>query len=1166
MNSGFPWQIDGVDRRARDTAQEAARRAGMSVGEWLDTIILNSARPAEAMTRGRDSERRFTAPGTGTPSDADRPPNGQMAASVGDDRRSQGGQTPERGNTILDLPHATNSTGEDTFLRAAELVERLSQARAAERYRPAVDEGFARIHDRLDGLTHRLGALLAQQSTSTGLMREPRPEAPPEVAHVIANIDRRLDQLMASGRAEFDRHPDPVDDTSVGPEPYGTPLNPPAANSLDQALLEIADRQRALDAGIATDSTPRSSHELPGSLPRARTQDLTELEQQLRQINIQLEELKQPCTIDKAVDTLRDDLAEIGVMLQEAMPRKAVEALETEIRSLAGRIDQTREAGADGAVLAGVERTLSDMRDALRNLMPAEGLVGVNQAVADLSRKIDLIGTNARDPMALEQLEEAIVAMRGIASQVASNDALTRLTGEVRALSEKVDQVTTSSSSAVLAALEGRIATLADALEAHNHRDHGVPRHADLAGDGAVDKFEESQLKRSDHTALGHLEDRIAKLVEKLDASDGRLQHLEAIEHGLAELLIHLERYRTADHAASQMAAPPEVAAIVRDVADLRQSEQQTQDALEAVHGTLGHVVDRLAMIEGSLREPAAPSAASSPSQEAWQPTWPLRQSGTANASVDVTSAAPRSSDVVSSPSLSPTADRVNESVLRSAPTTTSPPAERRAIDPNLPPDHPLEPRTGAARGRAANSPADRIAASEAALAGTKPPVAPDSAGSSNFIAAARRAAQAAGRDNVAKKQAGVPKDSPDAATKLTSRLGRLRALLTGAAAFVIVLGTVQIVRNFLDTPSEPEVSAPSVTQTSPPPSPAPVSEPAPQPPAPANPVPSTSPPSTGRESSLQPAVDGATGTAAPAAAPVVPQSKPEPPKPPVPPNEITGTIQRWSGLANLPSTPKAAPPPVTTPPAIAPETIPAAFGTALRAAASKGDPAAQYEVAIRFADGRGVTQNMTEAAGWFERAAKQGLAPAQFRLGGLYEKGLGVKKDLEAARHLYLAAGEAGNGKALHNLAVLYAEGFDGKPDYQVAAKWFRKAADFGIADSQYNLAILYGRGIGLEQNLIEAYKWFALAARDGDAEAAKKRDEIGARLDQQALAAASRAVQAWQAQPQPDAAIEVKTPAGGWEGMAAAPSPAAPSSRRKPQPPTPVPTLELSPSRTTR
>jgi localization factor PodJL len=125
-----------------------------------------------------------------------------------------------------------------------------------------------------------------------------------------------------------------------------------------------------------------------------------------------------------------------------------------------------------------------------------------------------------------------------------------------------------------------------------------------------------------------------------------------------------------------------------------------------------------------------------------------------------------------------------------------------------------------------------------------------------------------------------------------------------------------------------------------------------------------------------------------------------------------------------------------------------------------------------------------------------------------------------------------------MHNLAVLYAEGVDGKPDYSTAAKWFRNASDHGVADSQYNLGVLYARGIGIEQNLTEAYKWFALAAREGDKEAAKKRDDVGARLDQLTLTAARAAVEAWTAQPQPEAATEVKAPAAGWDAAAAAPA----------------------------
>jgi localization factor PodJL len=226
-------------------------------------------------------------------------------------------------------------------------------------------------------------------------------------------------------------------------------------------------------------------------------------------------------------------------------------------------------------------------------------------------------------------------------------------------------------------------------------------------------------------------------------------------------------------------------------------------------------------------------------------------------------------------------------------------------------------------------------------------------------------------------------------------------------------------------------------------------------------------------------------------------------------------------------------------------DTLPPAIGgPALRAAATAGDMSAQYEIAVRFGEGRGVARNERQAAYWLELAAKQGLAPAQFRLGGYYEKGIGVKKDLAAARDFYLAAAAKGNAKAMHNLAVLYADGVNGRPDYHTAALWFRKAADRGITDSQYNLAILYARGSGEPQNYAEAYKWFALAAKQGDVEAANKRDDIAAQLDEATLAAADLLVKSWKPEPQPDDAIKVKAPPGGWD---AAVQPPKPKSRTK-------------------
>jgi localization factor PodJL len=122
------------------------------------------------------------------------------------------------------------------------------------------------------------------------------------------------------------------------------------------------------------------------------------------------------------------------------------------------------------------------------------------------------------------------------------------------------------------------------------------------------------------------------------------------------------------------------------------------------------------------------------------------------------------------------------------------------------------------------------------------------------------------------------------------------------------------------------------------------------------------------------------------------------------------------------------------------------------------------------------------------------------------------------------------------------------GKPEYKTAYTWFRKAASFGVADSQYNLGILYARGIGVEQNLSESYKWFALAAQQGDQDAGRKRDDVGGRLDPQSLVAAKLAAQTFTVESQPEEAITVKAPPGGWDRPAAASAaPAAPTTKSK-------------------
>ena len=194
-------------------------------------------------------------------------------------------------------------------------------------------------------------------------------------------------------------------------------------------------------------------------------------------------------------------------------------------------------------------------------------------------------------------------------------------------------------------------------------------------------------------------------------------------------------------------------------------------------------------------------------------------------------------------------------------------------------------------------------------------------------------------------------------------------------------------------------------------------------------------------------------------------------------------------------------------------EMPPAMVGpTSLRLAAQSGDPSAQFAVAARLGEGRGVAQSLDEAARWYQRSAQGGFALAQYRLGTYYERGFGVPKDPARAAAWYARAAEQGNVKAMHNVAVLNTGREGAAADYDVAVKWFTKAASHGLRDSMFNLGILYESGLGVEQDYANAYKYLALAARAGDAQAVKRLASVRARLLPARAGAVDDAVAAWQ------------------------------------------------------
>lgn len=1046
------------------------------------------------------------------------------------------------------------------------------------------------IHQRLDAITQQIERISKPAQRQDAARQDVSREqgVARQLNDAISRLDARLSQISKPQQPQIQRPPpspvdtrqrqaDAVERAAAQVYRSSPPLSPA---SFDVAVAEITARQSELDGFTPRQMPPRAAPPIaptaapyaPPAAPPAPAYtppppqpgpDFSSLERHLLKITSQIESLQRPDNTEQAIAAFRSELAEIRAAITEAMPRRAIESIENEIRSLHRRIDETRSNGTDGQVLSGIERALSDIKQVLRTLTPAEQLTGYDEAIRNLGAKLDLILRANDDPSTVQQLEGAISALRAIVSNVASNEALARLSEDVQLLSSKVDQVTRASGQGdSFAVLEQRIAALTAALETRERpQPSESTEHLEAAIRALSDRFDRMQVGNDSASTFAHLEQRVSYLLERIEAaSDPRNGNLSRVEDGLHDILRHLERQQAtyAALAESRNSAPPPDTGMVdlvkRELSDIRfnqaETNRHTQDSLEAVHSALGHVVDRLSLIEGDLRavrtappapapqpmpmpmaapmEPAAMAREPRQQPPKYDPKPELPNPAAAQGAQAAFVAAPREFHAAASPPPVPQATpplppRAISEILEPH---TAP--ARAALAPELPPDHPLEPGTRPG-GRIA-TPSERIAASESAISGIPtPPKEPVS--SSSFIAAARRAAQAAAAQpektgRAAKAGADRSKDKgKDGGSTITSKI---RSLLVGASVVVIVLGTFKMAMTLLDGGTPPTPQAMDNTSSEP----APLAPPPPvetKPAAPEQITPSmTSPTPIGRQSQNSAAP-------APAANPASSASVEIPPAPAAAPPQASSDV-----TGALSGTSRARLGHVQVPPS---EKLPDAIGgPALRTAAMKGDATAAYEIGMRFAEGKGVATNYDEAAKWYDRAAQAGVIPATFRLGTLYEKGLGVKKDADIARRYYTQAAERGNAKAMHNLAVLDADGGGRGANYKSAAQWFRKAADRGVADSQFNLGILYARGIGVEQNLAESYKWFSLAAAQGDADAAGKRDDVAKRLDPQSLAAAKLAIQTFSAEPQPDDAVNVATPAGGWD--------TAPQASAKPAP----------------
>lgn len=1077
MRRNATLSLDDLDPEVLDAARDVARRAGVPLESWIESVVGGEAKAAR----------------TSLP---------QQPVEPAVERR-------RRKRTSDAAPAAAEAK--------PSYESRASRAETAPR-------------DLSETIGNSIGAMARRLDELDRSLAENRKQSEGAAASAIAKLEGRiaeaLDQAPAGALAgkldEIERRMNDLSGQLSGPRPLGRRGRPLVAEMRD-AVEQVRQRQRELDAAgdepVQPSNAPspaisdlqRETSKLRESLGSLATgRDVGALEQAMRTLAADVHRAREPG--DLAAIAAPVELIRVQVdRLAEEVAENVHARISGEVARLAHKVDGSLSATvsyADRDALAGVHQELDEIRRQIGALAGPERIQGLAQGLQSISAQISQLQGAANAGPSVDSLKPLLEEIRkGIAAPDRSSRALL---GRLDALADKLDRVGATPVGDIL----GRLEDLSSRMQ------HPSAGQGDLA---AIQKMLRSLADKVDHVQVGSgaesldaLEKQVVGIARRLDAQRAD-PALAGLERMMADLLgqvtalcggegveAAVERAtrravaETADRGGTGFASAG-VDQLRSDLAEIAARQAAADQRMQATMGNLNtmleRLVDRLGPPMGGegLAYRAAPrdQDESSLSERLMASTMPVGHSPIAQAPL---------------PPMSPeAAPRTRQQRRPDAPRVSG--ADSAHMTDEL-----LEP--GSAR--------PRPSASSAAEA--REPVQSGADIKANFIAAARRAAQAAQADIGAPsaperrseraRPGTTASAAPAAAGGLVARLrseidSRRRPLLLGLAAIVLVLGAFQaFTMTTGDTTSDPAkiAAAPPTEQT-----PRVAHEPATEAPA--------------------------TESLAAKADPATTQSLADPSPAPSAPARATATA-------------KSSVPKIAGMEALKPElaSVPIALAS-LKQAALDGDGAAIYDLASREADGRGVTRDLGVAAKLYEKLAIAGFAPAQFKLGSAYEKGSGLVRDLDQAKLWYGRAAEQGNSRAMHNLAVVHAENpaVGGKPDFATAASWFRRAAEYGVRDSQYNLAVLYARGLGMNQDLVQSYAWFAAAAAQGDEEAGKKRDDVAAKLAPKDLTTAKGIAAAFKPKPTDPSANDspaVKPTAPAAMSLLGAPPPGSPTS----------------------
>ncbi len=520
MRPGVPWNVKGIEAEAREVAQQAARRAGVSLGEWLSGLIMEGrAAPGGAypQPQGQAYPQGETAYAP-QPQASVRAPLSAQAFTQGAAGRypqalAQAYPEPQFNAQPLGHSQAVAYAPQPAAYPQPQpaagdaLARRLDVARPAvpspePAIRPAeiaaISDGLRELGDRIEQTEYRAQQAIQTVNQSVASMQE-RLDAAERVKQLAdAAFTSAADALAQSAR----------DQSKV-------------FESLEASVRNVQDRLSDIEAGQA---------EWPGQESIGRLESaLGQLRDRIGHADAEREQLASRDTVQRleaALQQLQRRLADMEVAVGNTPDKDAIARLESSMSAMRGEVmDTDRRTREDMTHMAKYMRDLGlRVESAERNSLATEGL----------GARLD-----ALDARSTSMFDELRGQMSGIDSRLAqatapqntiSPAAFAALKGSVEGIASRLDEMGSQSTQPLvqsISSIETKLGALASRIEEGDLR-----TMESVGGVNAVLRSLTSRLEDADKRQA----QAIHALTRRMDESDDRA------DAGVRELNDSLDR------------------------------------------------------------------------------------------------------------------------------------------------------------------------------------------------------------------------------------------------------------------------------------------------------------------------------------------------------------------------------------------------------------------------------------------------------------------------------------------------------------------------------------------------------------------------------------------------------------------------------------------------